>query len=67
MRTHYKTGTKSFKIEDERLALRNRLQQKCLAKECADWIEEKVDIKSIKQANLLHGSNHVERPNCSGS
>ncbi|HKZ58123.1 MAG TPA: phospholipase D-like domain-containing protein, partial [Thermodesulfovibrionales bacterium] len=50
-----KTDTKSFKIEDERLALKNRLQQKCLAKECADWIEEKVDIKSIKQANLLHG------------
>ena len=35
-----KTDTKSFKIEDERLALNNRLQQKCLAKECADWIEE---------------------------
>jgi len=35
-----KTDTKSFKIEDERLALNNRLQQKCLAMECADWIEE---------------------------
>lgn len=50
-----KTDTKSFKIEDEKLALRNRLQQKSIAKECADWIREKVDIKSIKQANLLHG------------
>lgn len=50
-----KTDTKSFKIEDERLALKNRLQQKCLAKECADWIQQMVDIKSIKQANLLHG------------
>ena len=50
-----RTDKKAFKIEDEKLALSNRLQQKCLAKECADWISNKVDIKSIKQANLLHG------------
>lgn len=50
-----KIDTKAFKIEDEKLALKNRLQQKAIAKECADWIQRKVDIKSIKQANLLHG------------
>jgi SNF2 family DNA or RNA helicase len=50
-----KTDKKAFKIEDEKLALSNRLQQKCLAKECSDWITDKVDIRSIKQANLLHG------------
>ena len=50
-----KTDTKSFKIEDEKLALKNRLQQKRIAKECADWIKEKADIRSIKHANLLHG------------
>lgn len=50
-----KTDTKSFKIEDEKLALNNRLQQKAVAKECADWIQSKVEIKSVKQANLLHG------------
>jgi hypothetical protein len=50
-----KTDKKAFKIEDENLTLSNRLQQKCLAKECADWITDKVAIKSIKQANLLHG------------
>jgi SNF2 family DNA or RNA helicase len=50
-----KTDTKSFKIEDEKLALANRLLQRAVAKECADWIRGKVDIKSIKQANLLHG------------
>ena len=49
------TDKKAFRIEDEKLALSNRLQQKCLAKECSDWIKTKVDIKSIKQANLLHG------------
>ncbi len=50
-----RTDKKAFKIEDEKLALGNRLQQKCLAKECSDWITDKVDIRSIKQANLLHG------------
>lgn len=56
-----RTDKKAFKIEDEKLAIRNRLQQKCLAKECADWIIEKVDIRSIKQTNLLHGKMyHVD-------
>ena len=50
-----RTDKKAFRIEDEKLALSNRLQQKYLAKECTDWIETKVDIKSVKQANLLHG------------
>lgn len=56
-----RTDTKSFKIEDEKLALNNRLQQKAVAKECADWIQRKVEIKSIRQANLLHGKMyHVD-------
>ncbi len=50
-----RTDFKSFKIEDEKLAISNRLQQKRLANECAAWIREKVDIKSVKQANFLHG------------
>jgi len=50
-----KTDRKSFKIEDERLELSNRLQQKDVARRCAKWITEKVDIRSIRQANLLHG------------
>lgn len=37
------------------LELANKLQQKRVAKECSDWIEQKVDIKTIKQSNLLHG------------
>lgn len=50
-----KTDKKSFKIEDEGLKLANRLEQKRVAKECAAWIREKVQIRSVKQANLLHG------------
>ena len=40
---------------DEHLELAKRLKQKQIAKECADWISSKVDIRSVKQSNLLHG------------
>src|SRR3990170_6468252 len=61
-----RTDKKSFKIEDDGLELVNRLEQKRAARECADWIRQKVAIKSIKRSNLLHGkmyhisSNGVE-------
>ena len=55
---------KAFKIEDEGLSLQNRLQQKRVARECADWIRQKVEIRSIRQVNLLHGKMyHVSPPN----
>ncbi len=50
-----KTDKKSFKIEDEGLELTNRLQQKDVARRCTEWIRDKVEIRSIRQANLLHG------------
>jgi len=50
-----KTAKKSFVLDDTGLSLANKLQQKRVAKECADWIEQKVDIKTIRQSNLLHG------------
>lgn len=50
-----RTDTKSYKIEDERLQLCNRLHQKTVARECADWIRSKVAIRSIRESNLLHG------------
>ena len=46
---------KAFKIVDEGLALREQLQQKPIAKACAKWIKEKVEIRSTRQSNLLHG------------
>ncbi len=56
-----KTDKKSFKIEDEGLELANRLQQKEIARRCAAWIRDKVEIRSIRQANLLHGKlYHVD-------
>jgi len=50
-----KTDKKAFKIEDEGLELANRLRQKEIARRCAAWLQDKVDIRSIRQANLLHG------------
>ncbi len=50
-----KTEKKAFIIDADGLELSNRLQQKRVARECADWIKRKVDIKTIKQSNLLHG------------
>ena len=34
----------------------NRLKQKEVARRCADLISSKVEIRSIRQANLLHGT-----------
>ena len=50
-----KTDKKSFKIEDEQLELSNRLKQKEIARRCAEWISNKVEIRSVQQSNLLHG------------
>ncbi len=50
-----KTDKKAFKIEDEGLELANRLQQKDVARRCAEWLSSKVEIRSIRESNLLHG------------
>ena len=49
------TDPKAFKIEDEGLQLDKPLQQRPIAKECAEWIKKRVEIKSTRQSNLLHG------------
>ncbi|MCL0066220.1 phospholipase D-like domain-containing protein, partial [Dehalococcoidia bacterium] len=57
-----KADKKAFNIEDHGLALANRLQQKRVAEECARWIEDKVEIRSVRQSNLLHGKMyHIAR------
>jgi hypothetical protein len=50
-----KTEKKAFKLEDNELHLANCLQQKRVARECADWIRQKVEIRSVRHAQLLHG------------
>ncbi len=50
-----KTETKAFIIAPEGLKLANTLQQKRIARECAEWITRKVDIKTVCQTGFLHG------------
>ena len=50
-----KTEKKAFILDGNGLHLANRLQQKRVARECAEWIREKVDIRSVRHAQLLHG------------
>ena len=50
-----KTESKAFRLTEEGLGLRNELSQDEIAKACAEWIEEKVEIKSVRKSNFLHG------------
>jgi SNF2 family DNA or RNA helicase len=45
----------SFKIDDDQIKLATKLQQHTIAKRCEKWITDKVNIRSIKKSNLLHG------------
>ncbi len=50
-----KKQKKAFRIEDDQLALANRLEQKRVARECAAWIHDKVQIRSVTKEGFLHG------------
>ena len=50
-----RTEKKAFIIDPAGLHLANTLEQKRVARECADWIRSKVAIRSVRQSNLLHG------------
>ncbi len=52
-----KKNNRSFKIEDDQLVvpLENRFNQKSIAKNCSDWIQDKVDIRSMVKPDFLHG------------
>ena len=48
--------SRSFRLtEDGGMRLGQALAQKALARACADWIDRKVDIRSITRAGFLHG------------
>ena len=50
-----KTEKKAFILDGNGLQLANKLQQKRVARECAEWIRQKVEIRSVRHAQLLHG------------
>ena len=50
-----KTESKAFQLTESELKLQNYLPQKEVARACAEWIEEKVEIRSVRKSNFLHG------------
>ena len=50
-----KTESKAFQLTESGLKLQNYLPQKEIARACAEWIEEKVKIRSVRKSNFLHG------------
>lgn len=61
-----KTDKKQFQIEDDKLVIpiENRLTQSRIAFECANWIKEKCEIKSMVKPNFLHGKMyHIKSAN----
>lgn len=50
-----KNEGKAFRMSEEGLALNNQISQRPVARECADWIREKVEIRSVTRSNLMHG------------
>lgn len=50
-----KTAKKAFRMTEEGLELANKLEQKRIARECADWIREKVDVRTVVREGFLHG------------
>jgi len=50
-----KRQQKYFRIEDDALQLVNRLEQKRIARECAEWIRSRVDIRTVTREGFLHG------------
>lgn len=61
-----KTNKRDFKIEDDKIVIpiENRFTQKTIARECSDWIKNKVSIKSMVKPNFLHGKMyHVTQKN----
>ncbi|HPL81661.1 MAG TPA: helicase-related protein, partial [Anaerolineaceae bacterium] len=45
------------------IKLRNKLSQKAIAKECADWIRQKVTFKSNITSDFINGFMNVENEN----
>ena len=47
---------KAYRLtRDGALDLRRALTQKPLARACARWVTDKVDVRTVRQANFLHG------------
>ena len=59
-----KTAQQNFHITDENIALTRNLRQQSIARECAEFLRQKAEIRSIVKPNFLHGKlYHITQPN----
>ena len=47
--------SKEFGLTEQGLEIKNQLSQRKFARDCAEWIKRKVDIRSVTQTGFLHG------------
>ncbi len=47
--------SKEFELIEQGLTLKNQLHQRWLARDCAQWLKEKAEIRSVKHRCFLHG------------
>lgn len=53
----------NFVLKNQEITPEQQLLQRPLSKKCADWIKNKVDIKSMTSNQLIHGKfYHIELP-----
>ena len=51
---------KSFELTERGLEPNHTLQQKALAKQCAEWVsQDSVAVRSVSRANFLHGKMYL--------
>ncbi len=51
---------RSFELTERGLAPNHTLQQKALARQCADWVSrDSVAVRSVSRANFLHGKMYL--------
>jgi hypothetical protein len=52
----------AYVLRDDGLALANGLNQRHLAQACADWMRDKVEVRSVTTTGFLHGKmSHIRR------
>lgn len=45
----------AFSLDEDGLSLTQGMRKSSAASRCADWIRERVEVRSVKRAGLLHG------------
>ena len=52
----------AYVLNDDGLTLANGLNQRHLAQACAQWMKDKVDVRSVTKTGFLHGKlSHIRR------